>query len=155
MSAPVAAPPQPPSTPTEQEAPSPMKSSGYLYEYVTRKLTPQQLEQERRRQLKRIADLRRSAVLSYMARTTVMPVQAPTAILYDDVLPFTDMLSDCKGDRIAVILETHGGVGEVGRELVELLHERFKHVTFIVPGTAKSTGSIMVFGADEILMGSA
>jgi endogenous inhibitor of DNA gyrase (YacG/DUF329 family) len=132
-----------------------MKSSGYLYEYVSRKMTPEQVEQERRRQLKRIADLRGSAVLSYMARLSTMPVPAPTAILYDDILPFTDMLGDCKGDRIAVILETHGGVGEVGRELVELLHEKFKHVTFIVPGTAKSTGSIMVLGADEILMGSA
>jgi hypothetical protein len=39
--------------------------------------------------------------------------------------------------------------------MVELLHERFQHVSFIVPGTAKSTGTIMVLGGDEILMGSA
>lgn len=131
------------------------KGAGLLHEYISRKLTPQQIEQERRAQLARIGALRQSAVLSYVARVTAMPVQAPTPILYDDVLPFTDMLANCDGDRIAVVLETHGGVGEVGREMVEILHERFKHVTFIVPGTAKSTGTIMVLGADEILMGAA
>lgn len=146
----VAPPPQ--SLPPQQEA---EKCSGLIHEYITRKLTPQQIEQERRAQLARIGELRQSAVLTYAARLTAMPVQAPTPILYDDLLPFNDMLSNCKGERITIVLETHGGVGEVGREMVEILHERFKHVTFIVPGVAKSTGTIMVLGADEILMGSA
>jgi hypothetical protein len=131
------------------------KGAGLFHEYIKRSLTSDQVEQERRAQLRRIGQLRNSAVLTYAARLTVMPVPAPTSILYDDMLPFSDMLETCTGDRISIILETHGGVGEVGREMVELLHERFKHVTFIVPGTAKSTGTIMVLGGDEILMGAA
>lgn len=131
------------------------KGTGLFHEYIKRGLTPAQVEQERRAQLRRIGQLRNSAVLTYAARLTAMPVPAPTGILYDDILPFSDMLENCTGERIAVILETHGGVGEVGREMVELLHERFQHVSFIVPGTAKSTGTIMVLGGDEILMGAA
>ncbi len=150
MTAVVAPPPQPEAPQQKVE-----KGAGLLHEYITRNLTPQQIEQERRAQLARIGELRQSAVVTYAVRLTAMPVQAPTPILYDDLLPFTDMLANCTGDRIAVVLETHGGVGEVGREMVEILHERFRHVTFIVPGTAKSTGTIMVLGADEILMGSA
>ncbi len=151
MTAVVAPPPQPEAKQEKKVE----KGAGLLHEYITRSLTPEQIEQERRVQLARIGELRKSAVLTYAARLTAMPVQPPTPILYDDLLPFTDMLANCTGDRITIVLETHGGVGEVGREMVEILHERFKHVTFIVPGTAKSTGTIMVLGADEILMGSA
>jgi hypothetical protein len=85
------------------------KGAGLFHEYIKRNLTPDQIEQERRAQLKRIGELRKSAVLTYAARITAMPVQAPTPILYDDLLPFTDMLGNCSGDRVTVILETHGG----------------------------------------------
>jgi ClpP class serine protease len=127
---------------------------GVFRNYLVSNLSNQAVETERRAQLKRIGDLRNSAVISYAARTTFAPIQLPTAILYDDLLPFRDALEGLTGPRVSVLLETHGGVGEVGREMVELLHERFEHVTFIVPGTAKSTGTIMVLGGDEILMGS-
>jgi hypothetical protein len=73
--------------------------------------------------------------------------------VYDDLLPFVDMLEGLQSSEIAVILETHGGAGEIGRQMVEILHDRFQHVRFIVPGTAKSTGTIMVLGGHEILMG--
>ncbi len=149
MTAVVAPPPQPETVEKKVE-----KGAGLLHEYFTRNLTAKQIQKERRAQLARIGALRKSAVLTYAARLTAMPVQAPTQILYDDLLPFKDMLANCDGDRIAIILETNGGVGEIGREMVEILHERFKHVTFIVPGTAKSTGTIMVLGADEIMMGT-
>src|SRR6266566_6863172 len=132
MTAVVAPPPRPEAT---QEKVKVGKGAGLLHEYITRNLTPQQIEQERRAQLARIGELRQSAVLTYAARLTAMPVQPPTPILYDDLLPFTDMLANCTEDPITIVLETHGGVGEVGREMVEILHERFKHVTFIVPGT--------------------
>src|SRR2546422_872253 len=112
MTAVVAPPPQPEAVEKKVE-----KGAGLLHEYITRNLTPQQIEQERRAQLARIGALRQSAVLTYAARLTAMPVQAPTPILYDDLLPFTDMLANCTGDRIAIVLETHGGVGEVGREM--------------------------------------
>jgi ClpP class serine protease len=35
---------------------------------------------------------------------------------------------------------------------VRLLYEKFESVAFIVPGMAKSAGTIMVMGGDEILM---
>lgn len=127
--------------------------SGYFHEYIAKKLNPQQLETERRAQLARIATLQDSAVLVYAARLTQMPVQVPTAIVYDDLLPFVDMLNGAQRDRITVILETHGGSGEVARDMVEILRERFNRVDFLIPGMAKSAGTIMALGGDEIIMG--
>lgn len=89
----------------------------------------------------------------YAARISQLPQQVDASVAFEDVLPFNDLLEGLSGDRITVILETLGGTGEVGRQLVEMVHERFAHVTFLVPDTAKSTGTIMCLGGHEILMG--
>ncbi len=139
---------------SQPDAKNEAETMALFHGYINRNLNLKQIDAERREQLARIGTLRKSAVITYAARLTAMPVRAPIGIMYDDLLPFTDMLANCSGDRISVILETPGGAGEVGREMVEILHERFRHVSFIVPGTAKSTGTIMVLGGDEFLMGS-
>lgn len=54
-----------------------------------------------------------------------------------------------------VLLETPGGSGEVAEDIVRLLRGRFHSVAFIVPGYAKSAGTIMTMAGDEILMGPA
>lgn len=126
---------------------------GIYHEYVSRNMTPQVLEAERKKYLAEIGRLRNCEVFIYAARLTALPMQVPVMVLYEDILPFADMLEGLKGKRIAVILETPGGMGEVGRQMVEMLHDRFEYVEFIVPGMAKSTGTIMVLGGHEILMG--
>jgi len=126
---------------------------GLFHEYIGRGLTPQQVDDERKQQLRRIGDILECDVLTYAIRLTATPVPLPNVVLYDDLLPFVDLLQGLHRERIAVVLETHGGAGEIGRQMVEVLHERFQHVIFIVPGVAKSTGTIMVLGGHEILMG--
>lgn len=126
---------------------------GLFHQYISRSLNPTQIEAERRQHLARIGQVLGCDVITYAARLTNAPAGLPTAILYDDLLPFVDLLDGLTGKAVAVILETNGGIGEVGRQMVEILHERFEDVKFIVPGTAKSTGTIMVLGGHEILMG--
>lgn len=53
---------------------------------------------------------------------------------------------------VDVILETTGGLAEVVEDFVNQLRSRFHRVGFIVPGQAKSAGTIMVMSGDEILM---
>jgi hypothetical protein len=126
---------------------------GLFHEYIGRKLSPQEVDAERKAHLRRIGDILGCDVITYAARLSTLPIPVPTAVVYEDLLPFVDLLDGLKSKSIAVILETHGGAGEIGRQMVEVLHERFEHVRFIVPGTAKSTGTIMVLGGHEILMG--
>jgi hypothetical protein len=126
---------------------------GYFHEYIGRNLSATEVEAERRRQLRRIGEILDCDVLTYAARLSQVPVPLPVAVLPEDILMFTDLVGSLKQKRVAVILETLGGSGETGRQMVEILHERFDHVCFIVPGVAKSTGTIMVLGGHEILMG--
>ena len=129
---------------------------GVFREYLNKEFTQEQLKQERRTYLHKISELLECDVLAYAADTNY-PDSSQTAIDYGDLLPFVDLIDGLHHPkkRIAVILETFGGAGEVGRDMVEILHERFDHVMFIVPGWAKSTGTIMAMGGHEILMGPA
>lgn len=131
---------------------SPGGQMGIFHEYVAKKLDPKQADAERKAHLRRIGELLECDVITYAARLSPTPVPVPSAVTVDDLVPFVDLLAGLKSRSIAVVLETHGGAGEIGRQIVEILHERFDYVRFIVPGTAKSTGTIMVLGGHEILM---
>jgi ClpP class serine protease len=126
---------------------------GIFSEYITNKTVLANPDLERRAQLKRIGVLRGTAVISYAGRLTPGPQGVDPSINFDDVLPFRDQMGGLKGDRVSVVLETLGGIGEVGRKIVEMLHDRFAYFEFIIPDTAKSTGTIMCLGGHEILMG--
>jgi hypothetical protein len=127
---------------------------GIFSEYIGNKAVLANIDVPRRAQLKRIGALRGNAVISYAGRITPVPQGVDPSITFDDVLPFRDLMGGLTGDRVTVVLETLGGIGEVGRQLVEMLHDQFSYVEFIVPDTAKSTGTIMCLGGHEILMGA-
>lgn len=128
---------------------------GIYREYIDRKLKPTELDKERKKYLKAIGDAFDADVLVYAARLTALPpnIQLPLGIMYEDLLPFGDLLAGLKKGRLVMILETPGGSGETARDMVEMLHEKFSEVIFIIPGTAKSAGTIMALGGHEILMG--
>jgi len=110
------------------------------------------LQAERKKQLARIAELRKRAILVYASDSNKARQGAPVAIDNSDLLPVTDQVSNLNGKAIDVLLETGGGSGETTEDIVRLLYDKFESVAFIVPGMAKSAGTIMVMGGDEILM---
>ncbi len=126
-------------------------------EYLDAQLDLARLGAERKKQLQRIADHRKRDVLVYAADTSVHlrnkgNVASATAISSPDVLPITDQLAKLTGAALDLILETPGGFGEIAEQIVRLLHARYPDFAVIVPGTAKSAGTIMAMAADEILM---
>jgi hypothetical protein len=124
---------------------------GFYSEYLDRNLSFQQLTEERKRMLARISELRKRDILVYAADVMKAPV-APVALAYDDLLPITDQLQNLNGKALDMILETGGGSGETAEDIVRILRSKFESVAFIVPGIAKSAGTIMVMSGDEILM---
>ncbi|MDP2956263.1 MAG: hypothetical protein Q8N53_07570 [Longimicrobiales bacterium] len=110
------------------------------------------MDRERKAQLAQVAALRGRAVI-VMASDMRKGNNAPISISYEDILPFTDLLEGLGGAAVDVILETPGGSAEVAEDLVRGLRERFETVSFIIPGWAKSAGTIMAMAGDEILMG--
>jgi hypothetical protein len=83
-----------------------------------------------------------------------MTKQASIAIDFDDRIHFIDQINNLSGEKIDIILETPGGFAEVVEDLVKYVRGNFSEVGVIVPGYAKSAGTIMAMAGDEILMDS-
>lgn len=112
------------------------------------------LVKERKDQLRRISKLRGGRdILVFAADLTKQVPGLPVGIGYPDLLPISDQLSTLTGQRLDLILETPGGLGEVAEEIVRLVRGQYVDFAVIVPGWAKSAGTIMTMAADEILMG--
>jgi membrane-bound ClpP family serine protease len=57
-----------------------------------------------------------------------------------------------KKERIAIVLDTPGGVVEVVERMVDTVRHHYKEVTFIIPNVAMSAGTIFVMSGDQIMM---
>ena len=122
---------------------------GIYADYLDKKFSSAGLTRERKKQLRRIAELRHRHVLVIAA-----DVQNRLAVLSnEDLLAIGDQLSNIGGgDAIDLILETPGGSGEAAEDIVRLIRNRFSSMGVIIPGTAKSAGTILALAGDEILM---
>lgn len=120
-------------------------------EYLDRRFSFDQLAQERKLQLRRIADIRERDVIVYASDMSSR--NAPTAIDRSDILPFSDQLSVLTKRDVDVILQTPGGLAETVEDIVKGIRSQFDKVGVIVPGMAYSAGTIFAMAADEILMG--
>jgi len=126
---------------------------GKYSDYLNKRFTFDQLTKERKKQLIKISQLREGRDILVYASDLSMS-NAPISIDYTDILPFYDQLSNLKGDSIDIILETPGGFAEVVEDLVNLTRGRYEKVGIIIPGYAKSAGTILAMAGDEILMGA-
>jgi hypothetical protein len=122
----------------------------YLNQPLAQNLS--QLTAERKKQLRRISALRGHRDVLVFAADLNKEVPL-TSISYVDILPISDQLSNLTGTKLDLILETPGGSGEVAEDIVRLLRGRYPDLAVIIPGWAKSAGTIMATAADEILMG--
>lgn len=124
---------------------------GIYAEYLDRNLDFAQLSTERKRQLKRISELRGDRDVLVYASDLAKP-QAPVSIAYADLVPFSDQLANLTGSKLDLILETPGGSGEVAEDIIRALRSKYDQIGVIIPGWAKSAGTIIAMAADEILL---
>jgi ClpP class serine protease len=111
-----------------------------------------ELTAERKKQLRAISEVRGGRdVLVFAA--DLNNHSGLSSIGYVDILPISDQLANLKGTKLDLILETPGGLGEAAEDIVRLIRGKYDELAVIVPGWAKSAGTIMVMAADEILMG--
>ncbi|AEL23992.1 SDH family Clp fold serine proteinase [Cyclobacterium marinum] len=127
---------------------------GIYTEYLERNLNFEQLAKERKNQLKIISRLRGNRDLIVYSSDLTNKTQAPISIDYSDILPFKDQLNNLSGNSIDIIIETPGGIAEVVEDMVHLVRSKYNNVGIIIPGTAKSAGTIFAMAGNEILMGN-
>ncbi len=127
---------------------------GAYTEYLDRQLSFEQLSAERKALLARISEFRGGRDILVFA-ADLNKGSAAISISYADILPIQDQLANLSGQGIDIILETPGGSGEVTEDLVRLVRAKYKDgpMAVIVPGWAKSAGTILAMAGDEILMG--
>jgi hypothetical protein len=73
----------------------------------------------------------------------------------DDILPFFDILHNVMpGESAELLLHTPGGSADVAEKLIRTLRGRVgeAQIHIIVPDFAKSAGTLMVLGADRVVM---
>ncbi|MCX6236463.1 MAG: Clp protease ClpP [Bacteroidia bacterium] len=126
---------------------------GIYSEYINQRLSFDQITAERKNQLRRISKIRGRDILVYASDSN--KANAPMSILPADLLPFKDQLSYLKTNEVDIILETPGGIAETVEDMVELIRSTHERLGIIIPGMAKSAGTIFSMAGDEILMGSA
>ena len=122
---------------------------GVYSEYLNRKMSYADIRAERQRQLQRIKAIRNRDILVFASDLTR---QCPNGIQYGDLLPFYDQLATIKTKNIDVLLETPGGDAVIVEDMVKRIRTKFNKFAIIVPGCAKSAGTIFAMAADEIMM---
>ena len=125
-------------------------AKGIFTEYLNKKFDPNQLTDERKKQLKEISQIRGRDIFVYAA--DVQKGDMPITIAYSDLVPILDQMQFLKGNALDVILETPGGSGEAAEDIINIFRDKYDDVSFIIPGMAKSAGTIMAMSGDEILM---
>lgn len=124
---------------------------GVYTEYLDRSMSFDELIAERKKQLQRISTIRGRDILVFAADLNKGSV--PISINYSDIIPITDQLANLTGSKLDLVLETPGGSGEVAENIVRMLRDRYADISVIVPGWAKSAGTIIAMAGDEIAMG--
>jgi uncharacterized protein YaaR (DUF327 family) len=125
---------------------------GYFSEYMSRHFSFEEFTIERKKWLKEITNIRKRDILVYASDYN--KGSAPISIGYSDLMPFRDQLSFIKTDDIDVILETPGGSAESVEDMIDSIRTKFTKLGVIIPGSAKSAGTIFTMAGDEILMGT-
>ena len=125
---------------------------GVYSQYLDQSLSGERLSTERSKQLQCIARIRKRPVV-VMAASLHSHAHGLNSIDYSDIQAVADLIEELSGDSIDVLIETPGGNAEVVEDIARLLRSRFHNIGFIVPGWAKSAGTILAMAGDEILMG--
>ena len=73
----------------------------------------------------------------------------------DDFIPFGDLLHNVpRGRRMELLLHTPGGSGDAAEKLIRMVRGKAEeaNIHIVVPDFAKSAGTLMVLGADVVVM---
>ena len=73
----------------------------------------------------------------------------------NDTMPFVDLLHNVEpSSSVDLLLHTHGGSIDSAEKLVRMVRSKLGEAEFriVVPEFAKSAGTLMVLGADRVVM---
>lgn len=123
---------------------------GAINDYISKRLKPSELEQELKALISAYQELTKRKLFIYSA--ALSKSSQDISLNQDDYYIIHDFLNDTKAKEIDFYIETPGGSGETAEEIVRFLHKKFDNVNFVIAGEAKSAGTIMALGGNNIFM---
>lgn len=127
-------------------------SNSLLNEYISKRMSVIDLEEELRRLILKYNKAKGTYLLVYAADFEKGGLVQWISLSMSDYQTIHEMLRHIDSDKIDIYIETPGGSGEAAEEIVKFLHEKFESVDFIIAGEAKSAGTLMAMSADDIYM---
>lgn len=125
---------------------------GAINDYINRGLQPNELELELKSLIKQYSNLTGNYLFIYCA--AISKEQNDISLQQEDYFIVHDLLHDVQGvTNLDFYIETPGGSGETAEEIVRFLHKKFTgQVNFVIAGEAKSAGTLMALGGNNISM---
>ncbi len=102
--------------------------------------------------IREIETIRKRPCVSYLGN--ILSSRTESAIDASDDMIFRETINniDDESNEIDIVLSTNGGnAGQVAK-FVDTLRERFKSVTFLIPSTCMSAGTLWALSGNEIYM---
>lgn len=78
--------------------------------------------------------------------------RGPITYGVDDLIRDATEELNPKRDRLAMVLETDGGLIEVAERIAKVFRHHYRYVQFIIPNAAMSAGTVLVMSGDAIWM---
>jgi len=121
---------------------------GLMTEYM--KKSAADLEIELLKLISEYNEIRNTYLVLYA--TAIGKLIPDVALNQEDYYTIVDILREKDLSKIDFYIESLGGSGESAEEIVRFMRSKFDTISFVVPGQAKSAGTIIVLSGDEILM---
>ncbi|HUC86960.1 MAG TPA: hypothetical protein VMR75_01345 [Candidatus Saccharimonadales bacterium] len=121
-----------------------------INDYINRRLTGSQLEDELLGLIKEYNQKSKTYLLVYSAAME-KPVPA-VPLSMEDFYVIVDLLRGKDSGPLDFYIETPGGRGEAAEQIVEYLHSKFSEINIVISGEAKSAGTIMALSGNKIVM---
>lgn len=121
-------------------------------EYIGRRLSAADLEKELLFRIRQYNKYRGTYLIVYAA--AIGKQISALSLDMDDYYLVADMLRGKQLRKLDFYVETPGGSAEAAEEMIKFIRKDSEgvEISFVVSGEAKSAGTILVLGGDEILM---
>jgi len=108
----------------------------------------------RDRYIARLHELSGRAVIVYSSGWLAGRSSTDVQVVGDDVLSMMECCRDVDEDELDLIVSSPGGQAQAAEQIVEYLRTQFRYIRCFVPMQAKSAGTMVALGCDEIVVGN-
>lgn len=102
----------------------------------------------------RLREISGRAVIVYTSGWLAGRSSPDVQVVGDDVLSMMECCRDIDEEQLDLLISSPGGQAQAAEQIVEYLRTQFGYIRCFVPMQAKSAGTMLALGCDEIVVGN-